>query len=106
MKRREFGALVAAGTLHPAAPAAAAKSPILMKLGCQSGPSDDKRMQFFARHSVKNICGYAKESPDRGYPTVDELKQLKEVAAKWSISVDMLAPSFLASSHIDRTKRP
>lgn len=106
MKRREFGALAAAGVLRPAAQAAAAKPPILMKLGCQSGPSDDKRMQFFARHSVKNICGYAKESPERGYPTVEELNQLKDVAGKWGISIDMLAPSFLASSHIDRTKRP
>ena len=27
-----------------------------MKLGCQSGPTSDQRLQFFARHSIKNIC--------------------------------------------------
>jgi mannonate dehydratase len=105
MNRRQFGATIAA-TAAPSLSAAASAKPVLMKLGCQSGPSDDKRMQYFARHSVKNICGYAKEDPERGYPTVDELKQLKDVGAKWGVSVDMVAPSFLASSHIDRTKRP
>lgn len=77
-----------------------------MKLGCQSGPTSDKRLQFFARHSVRNICGIPDESEESGYPTVDELLQLKERAAKWDISIDMITPSFLASSHIDRTKRP
>ncbi len=75
-------------------------------LGCQSGPTDEKRLQFFARHSVRNICGYPAESEERGYPTVEELLRLKESAAKWDIAVDMVAPSFLASTHIDRTKRP
>src|SRR6266487_218053 len=78
----------------------------LMKLGCQSGPTSDKRLAFFARHSIKNICGAPEESSDLGYPSVDELVQLKERAAKWEISVDMITPSFLASSHIDRTDRP
>jgi mannonate dehydratase len=77
-----------------------------MKLGCQSGPTNEKRLQFFARHSVKNICGYPEEADKRGYATVEELVQLKERAAKSGISVDMIAPSFLASSHIDRTARP
>jgi mannonate dehydratase len=106
MKRRDFGAVVAAGALAQAPAASAAKPPVLMKLGCQSGPSNEKRMQFFARHSVKNICGYPDESPERGYPTVEELNQLVERAGKWGISVDCVAPSFLASSHIDRTQRP
>lgn len=77
-----------------------------MKLGCQSGPNSEKRLQFFARHGVKNICGIPDESKELGYPTVAELLQLKERAAKWDISVDMITPSFLASSHIDRTERP
>ena len=78
----------------------------LMKLGCQSGPTSDQRLQFFARHSVRNICGIPEESKELGYPTVEQLLQLKERAAKWDISVDMITPSFLASSHIDRTARP
>lgn len=77
-----------------------------MKVGCQSGPTSDKRLQFFARHGVKNICGIPEESKELGYPTVEQLLQLKDRAAKWDISIDLLTPSFLASSHIDRTPRP
>lgn len=82
------------------------RKPVLMKLGCQSGPTSDKRLQFFARHGVKNICGVPRGSRDRGYPSVDELLQLKERAAKWDVNIDMITPPFLASSHIDRTARP
>ena len=77
-----------------------------MKLGCQSGPTSDKRLQFFARHSVKNVCGVPEDAKELGYPTVEQLLQLKERAAKWDISIDMITPSFLASSHIDRAERP
>jgi mannonate dehydratase len=79
----------------------------LMKLGCQSGPTSDKRLQFFARHGIKNICGIAEFGDKQlGYPTVDELLRLKKRAAKWDVSIDMLMPPFLASTHIDRTERP
>ena len=71
----------------------------LMKPGCQSGPTSDTRLQFFARHSVKNICAVP-EIKDKvvGYPTVDELVQLKERAGKWGISIDAITPPFLAST--------
>jgi mannonate dehydratase len=109
MNRRQFvSASSVAAALSTAASesnAAPGKKP-LMKLGCQSGPTNEKRLQFFARFGVQNICGYPAESEERGYPTVEELSRLKDAAAKWKISVDMVAPSFLASSHIDRTKRP
>ena len=79
----------------------------MMKLGCQSGPTSDQRLQFFARHGVRNICGTPEfKDKEAGYPTVDALLQLKERAAKWEISVDMLTPPFLASTHVDRTERP
>jgi mannonate dehydratase len=78
-----------------------------MKLGCQSGPTSEQRLQFFARHSIKNICGVPElKDKERGYPTVEELRHLKERAAKWEIRVDMITPPFLASTHIDRTERP
>ena len=77
-----------------------------MKLGCQSGPTTDQRLQFFARHSLKHIDGVPEESKERGYATVEELTRLKERAAKWGISVEMITPSFLASTHVDRTERP
>ena len=48
-----------------------------MKLGCQSGPTSDTRLQFFARHSIKNICAVPEfKDKELGYPTVDELVQL------------------------------
>lgn len=112
LKRREFislaaagGAGLGAGDARGAAPPQARKR-ALMKLGCQSGPTSDKRLQFFARHGVKNICGYPPDPGERGYATVEELVQLRERAAKYDVSVDLIAPSFLASSHIDRTERP
>jgi mannonate dehydratase len=111
MNRRQFfstTAAAAAVTQSSSSPAQGAAAPrrALMKLGCQSGPTNEKRLQFFARCGVKNICGYPEEAGGRGYATVEELLTLKERAAKWGISVDLIAPSFLASSHIDRTKRP
>src|ERR1051325_4449651 len=111
MNRREFILSSAAGVVLPASSlsANATEGPkrALMKLGCQSGPSSDKRLQFFARHGIKNICAVAEfADKELGIPTVDELAQLKERAAKWDITIDMLMPPFLASTHIDRTERP
>jgi len=112
MNRRDFLLSTAAGTVLAAAPIPMPAQPnrgrrrALMKLGCQSGPTSDQRLQFFARHGVRNICGIPQESRERGYPTEEELLRLKERAAKWDISVDMVTPSFLASTHIDRTARP
>ncbi|MBI4660807.1 MAG: mannonate dehydratase [Verrucomicrobia bacterium] len=113
MKRREFilstaaaGAALASTSSRLSAQPHDPGKRALMKLGCQSGPTSDTRLQFFARHGVKNICGIPDETPGLGYPTVDQLLQLKERAAKWGVSIDMIMPSFLASSHIDRTARP
>ena len=107
MNRRDFIVSTALGAAVLPLPSISAESPwgkkrALMKLGCQSGPTSDHRLQFFARHGVKNICGV----PESKEPTADELLQLKERAAKWDISIDAITPSFLASGHIDRTERP
>src|ERR1041384_7220362 len=106
MNRRDFVLSTAAGAVFAASSSPlSAQSPqvrkrALMKLGCQSGPTSDERLQFFARHSIRNICGVPEpKDKERGYPTVDELVQLKERAAKWGISIDMLTPPFLASTH-------
>src|SRR5262245_45987119 len=113
MNRRDFISSTAAGLILPAssvtlsAQSTGGRKRALMKLGCQSGPTSDKRLQFFARHGVKNICGVAEVADkELGSPTMEELIQLKERAAKWDISIDMLMPPILASSHIDRTERP
>jgi mannonate dehydratase len=77
-----------------------------MKLGCQSAPSNEKHFQYFARYGVRNICGYPEIADGRLYATVDELKRLRDLAGKYGISVDCVAPPFLASSHIDSEKHP
>ena len=77
-----------------------------MKLGCQSSPTSEQRLQFFKRHSVNNICGYPDDSGNKGYYSVEDLSKLKERCEKFDVSLDMVAPPFLASSHVDRTERP
>lgn len=105
MNRRQFvssSGLIAALPLS-AAPAA---KPVLMKLGCQSAPSNAKHFQYLARYGVRNICGYPETSDGRIYATVEELKRLRDLAEEYGISVDCVAPPFLASSHIDSEKHP
>ncbi len=108
MDRRQFvhssGAAALLAATRSSFSAAAPASDI--KLGCQSAPSNEKHFRYFARYGVRNICGYPEVPADRLYATVDELKRLRELAGKYDISVDCLAPPFLTSSHIDREKHP
>jgi mannonate dehydratase len=85
---------------------AAPTKPVLMKLGCQSAPSNEKHFQYFARYGVRNICGYPEIADGRLYATVEELTRLRDLAGKYGISVDCVAPPFLTSSHIDSEKHP
>ena len=108
MNRRQFvassaGALALGG---PESSAAAVPPRALMKLGCQSAPTNGAHLKYFARYGVRNICGYPEISGDRVYATVDELKRMRELAEKNGISVDCVSPPILASSHIDREKHP
>ena len=113
MNRRQFivstgaAGVVAAGAGTPTAASAepvAKKS--LMKLGDQTAPTTDTHLKYLARYGVESICGYPHIQGDRLYATVDELKQIKDMAAKYNISMDCIAPPFLESSHIDREKHP
>lgn len=108
MKRRSLLAAAAAAAVSPTGPAVAgpARKRALMKLGCQSGPTTGERLQFFARHGVEAICGYPEDAEKKGYSSVEEISRLRERCEKHNISLDCIAPSFLASSHIDRTARP
>src|SRR5258705_11370600 len=72
----------------------------VMKLGCQSTPTSEKRLQFFKRHSVNNICCEPGACPD-GYPSVEELSKIRERGEKYGVTVDCCTPPCLASSHID-----
>jgi mannonate dehydratase len=108
MNRRQFVAS-SAGALALGGPESSAAAPpprALMKLGCQSAPTNEAHLRYFARYGVRNICGYPEISGDRVYATVDELKRMRELAEKNGISVDCVSPPILASSHIDREKHP
>ena len=111
MNRRAFvsssGAAIALGNSLALRTASAAPAPrALMKLGCQSAPTNETHLKYFARYGVRNICGYPTVGEGRLYATVDELKKMRELADANGISIDCLAPPFLASSHIDREKHP
>lgn len=77
---------------------------VRMYVGTQRGPTDEHMLQYFKRHGVNNICGYPPK-PARGYWTVEELEQTRELCEKHGVTLDMVALPFLTSSHIDREKR-
>jgi len=111
MNRRQFVSSSAAATaaltgVAPQNAGAAAGPPSRMKLGCQSAPTNEAHLKYFARYGVRNICGYPTIADGRLYATPDELKSMTDLAAKNGISIDCLAPPFLASSHIDKEKHP
>ena len=76
-----------------------------MKVGCQSGPTDEKRLLFFARHGVKNICGDLRDRKEKGPYTRQELERLREQCAARGIALDMVRLPFLRPSHIDSAGR-
>ncbi len=122
MKRRNFLTSAAAGAAAmtaacsapaPEAPAAAAKpdykdNPVRLYVGTQRSPTNDEMLMYFKRHGVNHICAYPPRPPypERGYWEVEELVQMKELCDKHGITIDTVAAPFLASSHIDREKRP
>jgi mannonate dehydratase len=77
-----------------------------MKLGDQTSPTNETHLKYLARYGVRNICAYPEIDGDRLYATVDELKRTTDLAAKYDISVDCIAPPLLASSFIDSEKHP
>ena len=58
------------------------------------------------RWGIKNVVGTARVSDGRLYATVEELTRLTDLADKYGITVDVLNPPFLPSSHIDRERHP
>lgn len=113
MNRRQFivssgaaGVAAAQGVRLAAVGAEPASHPSQMKLGDQTAPTNDVHLKYLARYGVRNICGYPQIEGDRLYATVDELKRMIDMAGKYGISIDCVAPPFLASSFIDREKHP
>ncbi len=110
MNRRKFvsvssaaAAVVSAANLKGAA---ATPKRALMKLGCQSAPTNEAHLKYFARFGVKNICGYPETSGGNIYSTVDELSRMKDLAEKNGVSVDCVGPPVLTSSYIDNERHP
>ena len=113
MNRRQF---IAAGTAagiaasRTTAPAAWSAEPVpapaRMKLGDQTRPTIDVHLAYLACYGVLNICCYPDIEGDRLYATIDEFKRMKDMAAKYDISVDCIEPPFLTSSFIDTEKHP
>jgi mannonate dehydratase len=58
------------------------------------------------RWGIRNVVARAQIADGRLYATVEELGRLKETAGKYGLSVDVLDPPFLPSSHIDRERNP
>ena len=86
MNRRKFiassgASAVALGSSLAPRNASAASPPARMKLGCQSAPTNEAHLQYFARYGVRNICGYPTVADGRLYATVDELKSMRDLAA-------------------------
>ncbi len=110
MNRRQFfartGTAAAALSTTATGIAAVPPQPVRMKLGCQSAPTNDAHLKYLARYGVRNICGYPEIADGRLYATGEELKRMRDLAESNSISVDLIAPPFLASSHIDRERHP
>jgi mannonate dehydratase len=110
LNRRRFLASAGASTValkRPLAPLdSASNRPVRMKLGCQSTPTNEVHLKYLARYGVRHICGYPDIGEGRLYATVDELNRLRDLGEKNGISIDCIAPPFLASTHIDRTPHP
>jgi mannonate dehydratase len=107
MNRRDFVSLsgTAAAGLAAATPQKAAPAkPALMKLGCQTTPTNEQHIAYLARYGVQAICGFPQVPPDRLYATADELKAMREMAEKSGVTVDLIAPPFLASISVDRDR--
>lgn len=120
MNRREFlsltGIAAGAGAIAAAIPSSGSKphrevethvprGSALMKVGTQMGPTSDRTLQFFARHGVKNICGYPSRSgPNRSW-NLDDLLSLRERVESHGISLDLL-PLPLSSAPIAGAENP
>src|SRR5262249_43909289 len=72
-------------------------------LGCQSAPTNETHLKYLGRYGVRNICGYPQVADGRLYATTEELQRMRDLAEKNGISIDCIAPPFLASTHVDRT---
>ena len=105
-------AALGAGDLLASSQPVAAQAPhrtrALMKVGASTANAyDAASLNAALRYGVKNITAGPRIAEEgRLYATVDELMQMRELPEKMGMSVDVLTPPNLASSHIDRERNP
>lgn len=96
---------VAKSNLLRSSPGSTAKIELLMKPGCQHGGTDDKNLEFLARHGVFNIDGGSpKFVKGKGWDLDDSLAK-KEACEKYGISLDAYHLP-LSSAGINRVSMP
>ena len=80
----------------------------LMKVGASNADAyDQASLNAVLRYGVKNIgAGPRIAEEGRLYATVEELAKMRELPDKLGVSIDLLTPPNLASSHIDRERNP
>lgn len=115
MKRRNFVRDVAAGSLGVAALRSTegqkeksektGKKKVLMQVGCQSGGTSIKNLEFKARHGVFNIDGGSPEIIEGVGWDLDDSLRKRDACEKYGISLDAYHLP-LTSAGIDRVKYP
>ena len=79
----------------------------LMKLGADVERVNDATMKAVARWGIRNCYARAAiADPDRLYPTLDELKRMRDIADRNGVSIDILRPVNLAMTNVDDEKHP
>ena len=78
----------------------------LMKAGAGANAYDEGSLNACLRYGVKNIVASPRIADGRLYATAEELKQFRDLPDKLGVSIDILTPPNLASSHIDRERNP
>jgi len=80
----------------------------LMRVGASTANAyDEASLNALLRYGVRNITAAPRIAEQgRLYATVEELKQMRSLPDKMGLSVDLLTPPNLASSHIDRERNP
>ena len=97
------GTMAGAATPKTHAPLKPARK-LAMKLGCQSGPASDDHYAFLARYGVTHVAARAKSGEGALYSTADEVKALREMVERHKLTLSILDPLLLPSTHIDREK--
>src|SRR4051794_12055841 len=66
----------------------------------------EQGFKSLGRFGIKNVVATAQIADGRLYASVEELKRLTDLADKYGMTVDVLNPPFLPSTHIDRERNP